>query len=333
MNARERFRQTMRYGHPDRVPYFEEGLREDVLDAWHQQGLPKDADLAEMFHTDRHYRLPVNLEPVPALEKWPTSRRGLKALRRRLDPKDPRRFPDDWAAQVGAWRGRDDVLELLVHRGFFLSMGVRDWARFEQVMYMLSDQPGLVREIMGIYGGFAAAIVERVLGEVEVDFASFSEPIGGNDGPLLSPSMYEEFVLPGYQPAIEALRRHHVETICLITYANARLLMPGILRAGFNCLWACEVDTEAMDYRRLRQEFGRGLRLIGGIDLDELSHDKAAIRREITAKVPPLLAEGGYVPLADGRVRANVPFENYAYYRQVLEEVTRSEDLATCRPS
>ena len=36
------------------------------------------------------------------------------------------------------------------------------------------------------------------------------------------------------------------------------------------------------------------------------------------------LVGGGYVPLADGRVRADVPFENYVYYRQLLEKVTRA---------
>ena len=86
-----------------------------------------------------------------------------------------------------------------------------------------------------------------------------------------------------------------------------------------------EVKTEAkaMDYRSLRRQFGRELRLIGGVDVDTLLLSRDAIRREIKTKVPPLLAQGGYVPLADGRVRVNVPWENYVYYRQVLEEVTR----------
>ena len=39
--------------------------------------------------------------------------------------------------------------------------------------------------------------------------------------------------------------------------------------------------------------------------------------------MPPLVAQGGYVPLADGRVRANVPLENYVYYRRLLQEVTQ----------
>jgi uroporphyrinogen decarboxylase len=77
-----------------------------------------------------------------------------------------------------------------------------------------------------------------------------------------------------------------------------------------------------MDYRNIRREFGRDLGLIGGIDLDVLRRDKEAIRREIEEKVPPLLADGGYVPLADGRVREDVAFENYTYYRRLLEQVT-----------
>jgi hypothetical protein len=95
------------------------------------------------------------------------------------------------------------------------------------------------------------------------------------------------------------------------------------MEGGIDCLWACEVNAEAMDYRALRQDFGSGLRLIGGIDLDVLREGKEAIRREVEEKVPPLLEQGGYVPLADGRVREDIPFENYVYYRELLEKVTK----------
>ena len=116
--------------------------------------------------------------------------------------------------------------------------------------------------------------------------------------------------------------RHGVAAICYLTYANSRALLPAVLKSGFNCLWACEVNAQAMDCRDIRREFGRDLRLIGGIDLDALSMGKKAIRNEIVRTVPPLLAEGGYIPLADGRVRANIPFGNYVYYRQLLQKVT-----------
>lgn len=60
------------------------------------------------------------------------------------------------------------------------------------------------------------------------------------------------------------------------------------------------------------------------VPLDALRHGKAAIRREIQEKVPPLISEGGYVPLADGRIRQDVPYENYIHYRTLLQEVTRA---------
>jgi uroporphyrinogen decarboxylase len=323
MTSRERFLKTMRYEQPDRVPYFEEGIRNDVIRAWQRQGLPRNADISQMFPSDKREEIEVDLEPRPKLKRWPTSRSELEVLRRSLDPQDSGRLPWRWSKRVRDWQTRDHMLMLRVHRGYFLSMGVYDWDRFTEVIRPLIKDPQFVHEVLTVQGEFAAVLAEKVLREVDIDAAVFSEPIGGNDGPLLSPQMYAEFVLASYQPLLDVLNRHAVETIILRTFANARILIPSILKSGFNCLWACEVNIDAMDYRDLRREFGRDLRLIGGIDLDALKRDKAAIRREVEEKVPPLLEDGGYVPLADGRVRADVPFENYAYYRELLEKVTR----------
>jgi hypothetical protein len=322
MNSRERFRETMRYGKPDRVPYFEEGLREEVLEAWRRQGMSPDATPTDLLPSDRREELLLEVDPRPTPRKWPTSRAELAVLQRRLDPNDPSRLPVGWPQQVRTWSERDHVLMVRIHRGFFQTMGVQDWSRFREIIYLLADDPAFVQEMMAIQGDFAARLAEKILGQLEVDAVIFSEPIGGNDRSLLSPQMYEDFVLSSYEPVLDVLRRHRVETIILRTYANARLLIPSILKWGFNCLWACEVNLEAMDYRDLRREFGPDLRLIGGIDLDALRRGKAAIRREIEEKVPPLLATGGYVPLADGRVRPDVPYENYVYYRRLLADVT-----------
>jgi len=323
MNSRRRFLETMRYGHPDRVPYFEEGIRKEVLKAWRKQGLAADADLTKMFTTDEREEIDLDVDPHPWPKKWPSTRDELKAFVRRLDPSDRSRLPGDWKKHVLAWKQRDHVLMMCIHRGFFLTMGVEGWSRFYELMKLLHNDPEFVREMMRVQGEFVAALTERALQEVEIDAAIFSEPIGANHGPLISPKMYTDFVLSSYRPVLDVLHRHSVEIIILRTYANARLLVPVLMENGVDCLWACEVNAEAMDYRSLRQEFGPGLRLIGGIDLDVLRGDKAAIRGEVEEKVPPLLAQGGYVPLADGRVREDIPFENYIYYRQLLEKVTQ----------
>ena len=314
----------MCYGNPDRVPYFEEGIRKDVLKAWRTQGLTSAAELTERFPSDHRERMQVDLEPRPKLVSKLDKITNLKKFERRLDPADKKRLPGRWYRRVREWQSRDHVLMLYVHRGFFLTMGVGNWRSFTDAMVLLMDHPDVVNRRMQIQGEFAARLTDRILEEVEVDAVVFSEPIGGSDRPLISPQMYEKFVLKNYAPVLEVLQHRKVATICFQTFANARILIPGILKWGFNCLWACEVNIDVMDYRSLRKEFGRELRLIGGIDLDALREDKDAIRREIEEKVPPLIAEGGYIPLADGRVRADVPFENYVYYRQLLENVTTS---------
>lgn len=321
MNSRERFKETMRYGQPDRVPYFEEGIREDVISAWREQGMSSELSLSALFQTDEQEELAPDLEPRPYPAKWPAKKSELRILRERLDPSDPDRLPSEWAQRVKNWRDRDHTLMIRVNRGLFQTLGISDWRRFSEVIYLLKDDPDFVREALDIQSEFVVGLLTRILDEVEVDAAIFSEPIGGNSGPLISPKMYEELALDSYEPILGTLRDYGIETIIFRTYANSRIFIPSILERGFNCLWACEVDTEAMDYGDIRHEYGRDLRLIGGIDLDSLLDSKEAIRREIEQKVPALLAQGGYVPLADGRVRVHIPFERYVYYRQLLQKL------------
>lgn len=319
MTARERFRTVMDGGTPDRIPRFDDGVREEVLAAWERQGLPPHSDLHALFGLDRRQEIMPDFEPRPRLERWPETPAQLPALERALDPEDPGRLPADWDRRLAAWAAGDTVLMLRVHRGFFLSLGVGGWRRFEEVACLVADDPGLVRRILEITGRFAARLADRILGQIEVDAALFSEPIGGDDRPLISPRTYEEVVLPGYDPVLEVLARRGVRTIILRTYGNVRPLLPALVARGINCLWLSESANPAMDYRRLRREFGPGLRLIGGIRMDALRRGRDAIRREIRCKVPPLLAGGGYVPMAAGRIREDVPWRSYVYYRERLE--------------
>ena len=324
MTSRRRFNETMALGVPDRVPYFEEGLRAEVLAAWRRQGMPSGRLCGALAATDRREEIQPDLDPRPPLTRYPSKSGDLPEFARRLDPGDPQRLEAAECRLAEAALPDGHVNMLRVHRGFFLSMGVQGWPRFRELMEMLTEAPAVVRRAMEIQGDFAARLADHILSRVPADAAVFSEPIGGNQGPLISPRMYADIVLPTYQPLMHVLQRHGVRTVIFRTYANARILIPEILKKGFNCLWACEVNLAAMDYRDLRREFGTDLRLIGGIDLDALRRGRDAIRRELTGKLPPLLAQGGFIPLADGRVREDVRYADYCYYRRLLLEIVRS---------
>jgi hypothetical protein len=321
MNSYQRFVKTMDFGHPDRVPLFQEGIREEVLAAWHMQGMPVETDLDSMFHYDEMEVIEPELDPHPSIPYLQINQAGLKKLKRSLDPNDPWRLPAHWQNSVDHWQERQQALLLRIHRGYFLSMGVEGWQSFKEAIRLLIDEPAFVHQVMQIQADFAIRLAERILQEVQVDGVIFSEPISGNHGPLISPKMYRDFVLRSYDPILDTIKKYKIQYLILRTYANPHALLPLAFKSGFNCLWACECNSEDMDFRRLRVEFGPGLRLIGGIDTDVLRQDQAAIRRELEEKVPPLLAGGGFIPLADGRVREDVPYQNYAFYRHLLEEI------------
>ena len=100
MNSRDRFCETMRYGAPDRVPYFEEGIRDDVLRVWRHQGLQRKSEFEVLFRHDRREEIYPDLEPLPRLKQWPSSREDLDRMRRRLNPEDLRRLPRKWPSRA-----------------------------------------------------------------------------------------------------------------------------------------------------------------------------------------------------------------------------------------
>jgi len=318
MNNRKRFQQTLEYEHPDRVPYFENEIRRDVISLWRQQGLSSLTDLRKSFPVDEYEEVEPHLDPLPPIHTWPQDQHGLKKLRKRLNFNNPLRLPVNLFKKVKLGPAREHVLILNVHQGFFLCLGVNGWKRFDQIIDILRDDRDLIRDWMNIYGEFTAHLADKILSTVKVDAALFSEPIGGLTGPLVSPAMYKDLILTSYQPLLTVLKKYCVPFIIFRTYANARALIAGVLKTGMNCLWAYETNSKEMDYRDLRREFGRDLRLIGGIDLDALRQGKDSIRREIEDKIPPLVAEGGFIPAADGRIREDVTFENYVFYRELL---------------
>jgi hypothetical protein len=323
MNIHERFRKTMQYGHPDRIPYFENEIRREVINRWCKEGLGSATELRRLYPTDAYTEIEPDLYPSHPIPEESAGPAMLKKLKKRLNFDSALRLPLNWIKLKKQLSANQEIQILVVHQGLFLSLGVESWRGFDRLMDRIRDQRNFIISWMEIYGDFAAKLADKILSAVKVDAALFNEPIGGLNGPLLSPAMYKELALDNYQPVLRILARHGVPVTIFRTYANARLLLPQVLAAGFNCLWAYETNCREMEYPELRREFGRDLRLIGGIDTDALRQDRDAIRREIEEKVPALLADGGYIPTADGRIREDVSFQNYQYYRKLMQKYIR----------
>jgi len=189
-------------------------------------------------------------------------------------------------------------------------------------MRALIKDPAGVRDKTEIYGEFCARMLEMALRDVEPEFIYISEPISDNRGPLISPAMFEEFMIPAYEHVIATARQHGCENILVSTYGNSALLFPALIRAGVNMLWISEAaEVPDLDYRYLRRKFGGELGLIGGIPLSLLRSETAdGMKARLRAITDPLLKTGRYIPLAGGRIREDVSWRTYKGYREMMRD-------------
>jgi len=200
---------------------------------------------------------------------------------------------------------------------------VGDWATLEQVLDGVIDHPRKMRKRLEMYGDFCARMLEMALDEVDPEFIFLSEPISDNKGPLISPAMFEDFMIPVYERIISVARAHGCEQILVSTYGNTARLIPIMIEAGVTILWVSEAaEVAEIDYRSLRRRYGPELGLIGGIPLSILrSGEPENMERRLREIVTPLVESGRYIPLAGGRVREEVPWPVYKRYREILSDL------------
>jgi uroporphyrinogen-III decarboxylase len=228
-----------------------------------------------------------------------------------LDPTAAGRYPGaaEWTALKRRWAERDHVLS--IDGGSFYGF-LRDWIGFEGLSYLLYDDPALVQEMVDYLGEFYVRVLERAVSEVDIDFAMFWEDMCYKAGPLLSPGMFRRFMLPNYQKVTSFLVEHGVDLSWVDCDGNIEALLPLWIEGGVRGFYPLEVAS-GMDAAGLRRRYGREIVMWGNVDKRALAVGKAAIDAEL-ARLAPIAAEGGFIPLVDHGVPDDVPLANYLYY-------------------
>ncbi|HAU39160.1 MAG TPA: hypothetical protein DCX07_15775 [Phycisphaerales bacterium] len=131
-------------------------------------------------HSKRGSSIPEHLEyPLkPTRQSW-------DAMRRCLDPHDPRRRAPKWRKKAAALKRREHVITFM---GASLYGLPRDWMGVEQLSYLAYDDPGLLEEMLEYLSDFYMTLYGPILPEVGYDFVYLFEDCCFNTGPLLSPA-------------------------------------------------------------------------------------------------------------------------------------------------
>jgi uroporphyrinogen decarboxylase len=247
-----------------------------------------------------------------------------RELKKRYDPSDPSRYPQDWDAQVRALSERKHPACLCVNCAMGLYSNCRIWMGTENLSTAFYDQPDLVHEMMEFIADFTIEALRRALEDVEFDYFNYFEDFAYKTGPLFSPQTFREFMLPHYKRINEFLRSHGVEIITLDSDGNTEVLIPLFIEAGINGHWPLEIAAD-MEPQKLRAEYGRDMAFMGGIDKRALARGRKAIDEELMRKVPDLLEQGGYTPYVDHTVPPDVSYDNFCYYMELKKRLLDGE--------
>jgi len=193
-------------------------------------------------------------------------------------------------------------------------------------MYIFYDDPGMIDDMMETVLRLETEIVRRVTKDIRLDFVWYWEDMAYKSGPMISPAMVRNHMLPRYLKLNEAVRAGGCDTFFLDSDGNIDALIPLWLEAGINFFWPLECAA-GMDPLALRKKYGRDIVLSGGLDKREFLRDKSSIKREVYAKVPALAESGPYFPSPDHLVPIDMPFENFCYYINLLREIRGDEPI------
>ncbi len=191
---------------------------------------------------------------------------------------------------------------------------IRNMLGVEDLAYLAADDEDLYIEIINTIGSLCYMVAERVLRlGLEFDYAHFWEDICFKSGPLVRPSVFEEYVAPWYKKITDLLKAHGVDIVSVDCDGKIDELVPIWLKNGVNTMFPIEVGTWGASFDRWRNKYGSELRGVGGMDKRVFALDYSAVDAEIE-RLKPIVDMGGYIPCPDHRIPPDAIWENVQYY-------------------
>lgn len=199
---------------------------------------------------------------------------------------------------------------------------VRDILSLEGLSYALADYPEMVEDMVEQSCLLVEHFLDQVLPHFEFDYAHGWEDICCNSGPLVSPGFFKNVVAPRYKRIGEKLHTAGVDIWSIDCDGDIRALLPTFLECGVNTMFPFEVNG-CEHPGKLLDEYGKDLRIMGGVDKMELAKGPDAIKAYLES-IAPYVERGGFIPFCDHRCPPNVREEDYLYYLDLKEAMFSS---------
>lgn len=196
----------------------------------------------------------------------------------------------------------------------------RDIIGVEGISYMYCDDEDLYQEIIDTNANLCYNNIKYILETgAKFDFAHFWEDICFKNGPLVSPGVFEEIVAPHYKRITNLLNEYGIDIISLDCDGMIDALLPIWLEHGVNTMFPIEVGTWQASIGPWRENYGKELRGVGGMNKNVFAKGKSDVDEEIK-RLTDLVALGGYIPCPDHRIPPDAEWNTVKYYCEKMKE-------------
>lgn len=189
----------------------------------------------------------------------------------------------------------------------------------EELLYMFYDDPDLIHSCMEQWLALADVITARHQQYLSFDELFIGEDICYNHGPLISPDMIREFLLPYYQQLLTNMRRRQLDKnrplgFQVDTDGYCDPVIDLYRELGMTHMSPFEVASNC-DVIRSGEKYP-DLKLTGGVDKRVLVQGPDKIDEMIGRIFPAMQKRGGYMPTCDHGVPEEVTLKNYLHFRK-----------------
>ncbi len=166
----------------------------------------------------------------------------------------------------------------------YMAMGL------EHFFLRLADQPAFVHSLLEARTDWCIAVYRRAV-ELGAEVVVLGDDAATGHGPMISPAMWRQYVLPCHQRIVAALG----VPVLWHSDGDIRPLIPMAIEAGFCGLHSLEPGA-GIDLAQVKAAFGDKLVLVGNIDVQVLCQDNlSAVRAEVDRCLQQGAPNGGYM--------------------------------------
>lgn len=207
-----------------------------------------------------------------------------------------------------------------IHCGSLMGR-MRDLLGVEHLSYLMADDFDLYLEIIDTMDTLCYDCVKAMLESgAKFDYGHFWEDICFKNGPLVVPSMFDEYVGPHYKKITSLLNSYGIDIVSVDCDGCIDRLIPTWLENGVNTMFPIEVGTWNASIAPWRKQYGKELRGVGGMNKTVFARDYKAVDEEVE-RLRRLIELGGYIPCPDHRIAPDAKFENVQYYCDKMQNL------------